>query len=636
MITGRGLEEDDPAQHEFVIEQPELVASGRLEDALRDVAGLAAFRRSDGRSASPTSQGLTLRGLGGNAAARVTLTIDGVPLADPFGGWLNLSSLDMAAIDRIRITRGGGVDGLAGNISIDTLEDADLGAGLFYGSRDSVDAHVRGGADVGEARLLFAGGVQAGDGFTPIVEEDRGAADRPAAYEQYAGRLRLIAPIVGASLQANLSVFEDRRERGFEGSGNVAQGIDASLRMVGDDWSLTAYWQDRQFENAFAALDDTRDNTRPVLDQFDVPSTGLGAAAAYEGSVGLLDWRLGADIRQTEGETNELYFFQGMTPTRQREAGGSSLTAGVYAKTDWTLGAALLEADARLDFWEIGEGRLQETNIDGPEIRDNQFAARSGTDFSGRLGVAAPLGETLTARAALTRGFRLPTLNELFRPFRIGRDAFAANALLRPEIANGVEAGIDVADDALTLSATVFWTRLENPVTNVPLDTGPRFFPEIGFVPGVFSQRRNLDAIESHGLEFDAAYRAGPWQLRASYAFTDATIEASGEEVALDGLTPAQTPRHSASASAGWEDAGKAFSLTARYAGERFDEVDNSVTLDDAITFDAVARYPITDRLALSLRAENIFDAEILAGINGAGTRERARPRTFWIGLVLD
>ncbi|RZV49950.1 MAG: TonB-dependent receptor, partial [Sphingomonadaceae bacterium] len=318
MITGRGLREDNPANHEIILQDPELAASGRLEGALDDVAGLAAFRRSDGRSASPTSQGLTLRGLGGNAAARVTLTVDGVPLADPFGGWLNFSSIDLAAIDRIRVTRGGGVDGLAGHISIDTLEDTDFGAGLSYGSRDSVDAHVRGGAHIGASRVLFAGGVQAGDGFTPIVEQDRGIADRPAAFEQYAGRLRFLAPVGGASLQANLSAFEDRRERGFEGSDNFAQGIDASLRLVGDDWSLTAYWQDRAFENAFAALDDTRDNTRPVLDQFDVPSTGLGAAAAMQGSAGQLDWRLGADIRDVKGETNELYFFQGMSPTRQR------------------------------------------------------------------------------------------------------------------------------------------------------------------------------------------------------------------------------------------------------------------------------------------------------------------------------
>ena len=41
----------------------------RIENRLRDEAGIVQFRRSDGRSAHPTSQGVTLRGLGGNASA---------------------------------------------------------------------------------------------------------------------------------------------------------------------------------------------------------------------------------------------------------------------------------------------------------------------------------------------------------------------------------------------------------------------------------------------------------------------------------------------------------------------------------------------------------------------------------------
>jgi vitamin B12 transporter len=63
-------------------------ASGRLEDALRDVAGFQQFRRSDSRAANPTSQGASLRSLGGNAASRALVLLDGVPVADPFAGWI--------------------------------------------------------------------------------------------------------------------------------------------------------------------------------------------------------------------------------------------------------------------------------------------------------------------------------------------------------------------------------------------------------------------------------------------------------------------------------------------------------------------------------------------------------------------
>ena len=85
VVTGRGIEAEDGLAATRTIARAEIdrAASGRMEDVLRDVAGLASFRRSDSRTANPTSQGLTLRGLGGNAASRVTLSLDGVPQADP-------------------------------------------------------------------------------------------------------------------------------------------------------------------------------------------------------------------------------------------------------------------------------------------------------------------------------------------------------------------------------------------------------------------------------------------------------------------------------------------------------------------------------------------------------------------------
>src|SRR5829696_4601199 len=89
VVTGRGLDSEQAPAARLTIDRSDIerAASERMEDVLRDVAGLASFRRSDSRSAHPTSQGLTLRGLGGNAASRVTLSLDGVPQDDPFGGW---------------------------------------------------------------------------------------------------------------------------------------------------------------------------------------------------------------------------------------------------------------------------------------------------------------------------------------------------------------------------------------------------------------------------------------------------------------------------------------------------------------------------------------------------------------------
>jgi len=92
VVTGTGLGPAPGSATDavVVIDRDRLigVASGRIEDVLRDAAGFAQFRRSDSRSANPTSQGANLRGLGGNASSRVLVLLDGVPQTDPFGGWI--------------------------------------------------------------------------------------------------------------------------------------------------------------------------------------------------------------------------------------------------------------------------------------------------------------------------------------------------------------------------------------------------------------------------------------------------------------------------------------------------------------------------------------------------------------------
>lgn len=634
VITGRGLEERPVAAHEVVIERPaDTNAGGRVEEMLDGIAGLTAFRRSDGRSASPTSQGYTLRGLGGNAAARVGLTVDGVPLADPFGGWLNLAAVDIGAIDRVRLVRGPGIGGAAGSLLIDTSDTVGTEAALAIGSRDAVDGFARAGAEVGRTRLLLSVGWQSGDGFTPIIAEDRGSADRPAPYRQANARARLLAPLGSASLQANLSVYDDQRERGFAGSDSRGRGTDASLRLVGDDWSLLAYWQDRAYRNAFAALDDDRAATRPVLDQHAVPSTGLGLGATRRLSTGSIDWELAADLRHASGETNERYFFVDDRPIRAREAGGNHLVAGAALTARTSTGALDLGADIRIDRWSLGEGRLHESVIGGDTITNARFDDRSGWQWSGRFGASLTVSEPFSLRAALSRGWRLPTLNELYRPFRIGADAFAANALLDPETSKMAEVGADYRHGPVSASATLFAGRLDNAIANVPLGSGPGQFPGVGFVGGTYAQRRNLDAIATRGVELDGRYRHGPWQARLSYAFTDATIQSSGEEAALDGLRPNQVPRHTASLAVTRDTDRLSGTLAARYESARFDEVDNRVLLPESVLVDAIARFRITDQFGLSLRAENLFEEEALVGIDGAGVRERARPRAIWLEL---
>lgn len=111
VVTGAGslqLPKGDAVQGVALVGGLDPGLGARIENRLRDEAGLVQFRRSDGRSAHPTSQGVTLRGLGGNASARALVTLDGVPQADPFGGWVAWSAYDAIHLGGILVTRGGG------------------------------------------------------------------------------------------------------------------------------------------------------------------------------------------------------------------------------------------------------------------------------------------------------------------------------------------------------------------------------------------------------------------------------------------------------------------------------------------------------------------------------------------------
>ncbi len=645
VVTGKGLDAPpgEAAYASVAIDRERLSgsASGRLEDVLRDAAGIAQFRRSDSRSAHPTSQGLTLRGLGGNASSRALLVLDGVPQSDPFGGWVAFPAYLPERLASARVTRGGGSGyqgpgALAGTIDLSSGAPAELGGlqlGAAYGSRESIEAVAVGAAGLGQGFVTMAGQYARGDGFVPVVAEDRGPADRAAPYEQFSAALRAVVDAGGGTeLQANMSGFLDRRDRGVDFTGIDSKGVDASLRLVGRGawrWSALAYVQTRAFASGFASVDAARTTASPTLDQYHVPATGVGARLELQPPLGRgTTLRIGADARRVSGKTQELFTFVAGSPTRRREAGGDSVTAGAFADLSLERGPWTLSAGGRLDHWSIGVGRLTERPLSGVgAFTDTRFAGRDAWEATGRLGAALALSDAVTVRAAGYRGWRLPTLNELYRPFRVGADVTGANAALSPERLTGAELGLNLKPaQGLSARATLFWNQLDDAIANVTLSVAPS--------GAVTRQRQNVDAVEAKGAELDLRWSSGPLSLSASYAYTDARVRASGAAAPLDGLRPAQTASHQASATAGWRRGdGLGGSITARYVGPQFEDDQNVRVLREAFTLDATLAVPIAGGFAAEARGENLLDARIEAGNSGNDIVERATPRTLWLGL---
>ena len=639
IVTGQGLggAPGDAAYDVISIDRArlEMSASGRMEDVLRDAAGFQQFRRSDSRSAHPTSQGATVRGLGGNASTRALILLDGVPMIDPFGGWVSWAALDPARIGHVRVTRGGGsgvygAGALAGTIELSSIgpEQAravDLGAA--YGSRESIDADAMVTARLGGGFAMLSGGFARGDGFTPVVAEDRGPIDRPARYKQSRVAARAVVPVDSQTeLQVNGSFLLDQRDRGVPFTGNSNLAVDSSVRLVGRGrwgWEATSWLQHREFSSGFASIGPGRATVSQSLDQYNVPANGLGARFEVRPPLGdKATIRLGGDVRHVVGRTQERV----ISTNANRVAGGNQTIYGGFADVSLVpLDGLTLTASGRIDRWQLRDGRRTEiSRATGAPIAANSavYPDRSGTEATGRGGLAwNPVG-SVTLRGAAYTGWRLPTLNELYRPFRAGLVSTIANPMLEPERVKGVEGGVDYHPlPGWRLGATFFWNRLDDAVSNVTIAPNTQ-------------QRRNVDAIRSRGVEIDGLATLGKFRLLASYAHIDPRVRASGAALALNGRRPAQTPRDQGSASLEWNRPGFArLGATLRYIGRQFEDDQNSRTLRDAITFDAVASVPVGKGFTAEVRGENLGNKRVEATVGADGTVERATPRTLWAAL---
>jgi outer membrane receptor protein involved in Fe transport len=651
VVTGKALPEPRAVRvydvQRISRKQIEQSPSHELDQLLKDVPGLQLFRRSDARSGHPTSQGVTLRALGGNASSRALLVLDGVPQADPLGGWVNWPAYDPQDLAEIRVVRGGGSvangpGALAGTIEMTSRSDTGASGEVDGGSRNSLEARGRVGVDTLGGLFSLAARGERSDGFVPITESTRGPADEPAPYREWSGRARWVGAVgISTELQANLDGFRDWRTRGVDFTENRTNGADASLRLVGRgswQWSALGYWQWRNLMSSFANVSPGRMSASRVSLQYSVPSHGLGGSVEVRPPMPAgIELRLGADARRTSGESREYYSYVARDPTRRRAAGGESWTLGPFAEVTADLGGTTLTGGARIDHWSVSDGHLFEQTIaTGAVLTDAHYRARGGWLPTARGGIEVPVGGGFSVRSAAYLGWRMPTLNELFRPFRAGLDATAANPDLDPERLAGVEAGLDYARGPFSAKLTGFVNRLNDAIANVTLGQGPGVFPGVGFVAagGAYRQRQNVDAVKVRGFEASADWTDGPWSIRAGASLTHARMEANGAAAFL-GLRPAQTPNFTASLAGGWEQDGKALQIVVRRVGAQYEDDLNTRVLKAAATFDAFASWPLSGRLQLVARAENITDALVMAGVNGDGSIERATPRTLWIGVRL-
>jgi outer membrane receptor protein involved in Fe transport len=635
IVTGRGL---DPALSTGIyatttLDRDVIIASpsGRIEDVLRGVAGFQQFRRSDSRSSNPSAQGVTLRAIGGNATSRALVLLDGVPVADPFFGYIPLSAIAPETLGTVRVTRGGGsgpfgAGALTGTIELDSADPGSTGplvASAGVNDRGETEASGVLTQRLGQGFAIASGRWDRGQGFFTTPEDQRVPATARAAFDSWSAAVRAVAPLTeSVEVQARIGAFRDVRTLRFQGADSTSQGQEASIRFVGRgawQFDALAYVQARDFSNIVISA--TR--FTPTLDQRATPSTGIGGK--FELRPPLLeghDIRIGADYRRADGELQEeaINATTGAV-TERRRAGGTTSNLGLFIEDDWQIGPLLVNGGLRADRTSITGGFYRAVSPAGVPVSTIIAPDRSDWAVSWRAGALFYATRRLDLRAAAYTGLRLPTLNELYRPFVVFPVVTEANAALENERLEGFELGLDWQPvNALVLSLTAFDNKVENAIANVTVAPNLR-------------RRENLPAIDARGIEANIAAKFGSVSIDGSLAWTDAEVRGEGASAELDGNRPAQTPEFAASLTLGWQPAaGWQLAATVRHISAQFEDDRETDSLRPVTTIDAFVAVPLGQSWSAILRAENLGDAAIITR-NQAGSTDLGVPRTVWLGL---
>ncbi|MGE3333482.1 MAG: TonB-dependent receptor [Rhodospirillaceae bacterium] len=636
-----------------VIDRSALEQSGgaRLDEILQQVPGFGLFRRQSSRASHPTTQGITLRGLGPSGAGRTLILLDGVPQNDPFGGWVDWSRLSPDALDSLTITRGGGAGAwgntaMAGVVRLYRRADRESGGSArlradSFGGYDG-SATFRGGAEV---QVFGAAQGHGGDGPYLIADGQRGAADVRTNNRGGWAELGTTFSASDTDFTAAANYSEDRLINGIGIARSRSKIGEFSLGAVhnvidGTSWEAHAYVRRQGFNAVFAAVAADRNSAAPSLDQFRVPTTGAGGnflvRAAPAGAVSV---EAGADVRYATGATHELLTFTNGVFTRERAAGGKQTVAGAFAEVSWnTAPGLMISGSGRLDYWQQANGYRRELNtLDRSTVRNDIYADKDGTVASFRAGATGDLGAGWTARAVAYSGFRIPTLNELYRPFRVGNDITEANPALAPERLLGAEGGIAWESAMASWSFTLFHARLTDAVSNITVQTAPGQNAALNvFVPagGVLRQRRNLDRITATGAETEARFRlSDEIELRAGYLYTAPKVRKAADQPALEGLRFAQVAKHQGSFSVSWRPIDRVLARTdVRAASSQFDDDQNSRQLRGYTSVDGMLEVQVTPAMKLFASAENMLGERIEAGLSATGLITVGNARVFALG----
>lgn len=573
--------------------QIRLTPGVNVDDRLRTVPGFTLFRRSSSVVANPTTQGVSLRGIGSSGASRTLILWDGVPQNDPFGGWVYWDRFAPDELERVEISRGASTSvfgdlAMGGAIALFSRPAGRRWLASYQGGSNNTHEASTGGSFLWDRLAVSAfGRAFTTDGYFIVPQPIRGKADAPAALRFVAADVRLDYFHKKDRLFVRMDVLAEHHDNGTVLTANsTGMGMLAgnyAHEWTGDQISFLGYYSQEGYRASFSSVTNNR-NTEKLTYLQKVPSKAIGAAAFWRHSA--KRWHLlgGADTQRVEGTSTDSLF-----PAGVRVGGGSILQHGVFGQLDATVGPAIFFLGAR-----------------------HQFTGRGDTFLSPSAGFAAG-HRWLRARGSVYRSFRAPTLNELYRNFSAGNTTTLANPLLRPETVFGAETGVDFVGEATRGGITFYRNDLSNLITNVTLQSGA----------SILRQRQNAAAALSRGIEANLKHRWGPVQGELSYLFADSRF-ATGARIS-------QVPKHQGTGQLTYQKGNTLASFAVRSYGLQFDDDLNLFRLPGFAALQIAADRKLGKGISVRGAVENLLDRRYYTAFSP--TPNTGSPRLWRIGI---
>lgn len=601
----------------------ETTAAVSLDGKMRQLPGVELFRRSSSLVANPTSQGISLRGLGSTSASRTLVTEDDVPLNDPIGGWIHWEEQPELAIHSVELVRGGasslyGSSAIGGVVNVRLAQPTAPTAELrsTYGGEGTYENSLLAEEKLGPWGGLIAGTILGTDGYIQEAPWQRGPVDTDSFVHSQSG-LVLADHIAGPlRLFGRLSGFHESRGNGTSYQANAtrllryATGADWQ-RPQGSALTLRVYGSRERYWQTFSSITNTPTPAEPTCTYrcgesptkfAEIPVNELGAAAHWSQPVtpGLL-FLAGADVHDVRfWDDEQAYTGSGaLTDTHDHQRDSAPWIEALWTRRQWTF-----TASAREDWFQNFDGQQVANSGSGFKPSATQPPKFDQRVFDPRLGITRKLGDHWALSASGFRAFRAPTPSELYRATQVGNQLTKANGSLRSERATGWETGVASQRNWGEIRASWFDTQINRPISAVTIN--PNSSP-------ILLQRENLGQIESRGVALDFELAPRSWlSLDGGYQYAHATVTRGSvdlgnwiPEVARNMATlnlRASKPRFGS------------LSLQGRMSGHMYDDDANTYVLHSYFRMEAYANHDLGHHLNLFAAGENLFDRTIEVG----------------------